>query len=69
MCLSIPGKVIEIGENRFIIDYITEKREVNISLVDVKVGDYVIVSNKIIMTIVPKEKADKFFELIGGENE
>jgi hydrogenase expression/formation protein HypC len=65
MCLSIPGKVVEIGTNRFIIDYVTEKREVNLSLVDVKLGDYVIVSNKIIISLVPKEKAEKFFELVG----
>ena len=64
MCLSIPGKIIEIGENRFVVDYGSEKREVNLSLVDVKLGDYVIVSNKIIITIVPKERAEKFFELL-----
>ncbi|MFA5857026.1 MAG: HypC/HybG/HupF family hydrogenase formation chaperone [Candidatus Pacearchaeota archaeon] len=64
MCLTIPGKVIEIGTNRFVIDYLSTKREVNISLVDVKIGDYVIVSNKIIISKVNKDQAKKFFELI-----
>jgi len=66
MCLSIPGKVIEIGNNRFVIDYHSEKRVVNISLVDVHLGDYVIVSNKIIITKVSEENAKKFFELTEG---
>ncbi len=64
MCLSIPGKVIEIGENKYVVDYGKEKRIVNISLVDLNIGDYVIISNKIIVSKVDKEKAEKFFELV-----
>jgi len=65
MCLAIPGKIIEIDNknNKFLIDYQTEKREVNMSLVDVKIGDYVIVSNKIIITKVKPDNAKKFLEL------
>ena len=43
MCLAIPGKVIEIYGDRAKVDYGGIVREANISLVDVKVGDYVIV--------------------------
>jgi len=64
MCLSIPGKVIEISENKFLIDYETQKREVNFSVIDVKIGDYVIVSNKIIINKVPKEEAIKYLDMI-----
>jgi hydrogenase expression/formation protein HypC len=67
MCLNIPGKVIEVGENRFVIDYGGEKRTVNISLVDLNVGDWVLVSNKIIMTKVEEEKAKKFLEMIRND--
>jgi hydrogenase expression/formation protein HypC len=74
MCLSIPGKVVEIEENKFVIDYETERRIVNLSVIeDLKLGDYVIVSNKIIVNKVPKEEALKYLEMIknnaGEKNE
>ena len=64
MCLSIPGKVVEIGQGKFVLDYGSEKREVNMSLVDVVVGDYVIVNNKMIVTKISRENAEKFLEII-----
>jgi len=64
MCLTIPGKVIEINENEFVIEYPTEKRTVNNSIVNVSIGDYVIVSNKIIIDMILKERVDKFYEMI-----
>ncbi len=44
MCLAIPGKVIEINGDVARVEYgqdVTNKA--NISLVDVKIGDYVLV--------------------------
>ncbi len=64
MCLSIPGKVIEIKNNQFMINYGDEKRVVEQSVVDVEVGDYVIVNNKIIISKIDKEKAEQFLELL-----
>jgi hydrogenase assembly chaperone HypC/HupF len=65
MCLTIPGKIVEIGENHFVVDYVSEKRVVEINLIDgLKVGDFVIVSNKIIVAKVGREKASKFLEMI-----
>jgi len=45
MCLAIPGKIIEIKkeENIAIVDYGGLKKEANLSLVDAKIGDYVLV--------------------------
>lgn len=68
MCLSIPGKVVEISNDNYVIDYSNEKVNVNYSTIKVKVGDYVIVSNKIIIAKVPEDNAKKFFQLIGGLN-
>lgn len=72
MCLAIPGKVIEIEKDKFVIDYGSEKREAIMSVVDdLKLGDYVIVSNKIIVTKVPEEQAEKYLEIVnhaGKEN-
>jgi hydrogenase expression/formation protein HypC len=43
MCLAIPGKVVSIEGNIAVIDFGGVQRETNISLVEVKPGDYVIV--------------------------
>jgi hydrogenase expression/formation protein HypC len=70
MCLAIPGKIVEVGENYFVIDYESEKREVNFSMVEVAVGDYVIVNNKIIIAKVPEERAKEFINKVNelGKN-
>lgn len=64
MCLSIPGKVVKKSRQGYIIDYGKEKREIKQSIVDVEVGDYVIVSNKMIISKVNKEKAKEFLEVL-----
>jgi len=64
MCLSVPGKIIKIENEKFIIDYNGDKREAKMSLVDVKVGDYVIVNNKIIVAKIKEGQAKKFLEII-----
>lgn len=64
MCLAIPGKVAEIHEDKFIIDYGNEKREAIMSVIeDLKIGDYVIVSNKIIVNKLNEAEAKKAIEL------
>jgi len=64
MCLSVPGKIIKIENEKFIIDYNGDKREAKMSLVDVKVGDYVIVNNKIIVAKIKEGQAKKFLEIV-----
>lgn len=64
MCLSVPGKIIEISGDKAIVDYQGEKREVSTALKkDLKVGDYVIVSAKFVMEIIPEEEALKTIEV------
>lgn len=44
MCLAIPGKVVSIIKDKAQVDFgESVLREVNVTLVDVKVGDYVLV--------------------------
>lgn len=45
MCLAIPGKIKSIDKktNAALVDFDGVEREVNISLVEVKMGDFVIV--------------------------
>lgn len=64
MCLSIPGKVISIEKNKIIIDYSGEKREAVMSVVNIKKGDYVIVSNKVIVSKLSRKDAEKTLKLL-----
>jgi hydrogenase expression/formation protein HypC len=43
MCLAIPGKIIKIKNQLATVDFSGITKEINISLVDVKVGDHVMV--------------------------
>jgi hydrogenase assembly chaperone HypC/HupF len=65
MCLSIPGKIVSIGE-KISVDYGGEVREADFSLIDVNVGDYVIINNKIIITKLSEESAKKFLSTLEG---
>ncbi len=57
MCLQIPGKVIEIKDNKAIIDYDIEKREAVIVDVKPKLGEWVLVVGQFIVDIVPEKNA------------
>jgi len=43
MCLAIPGKIIKVKGQLAAVDFRGIKKEVNISLVKAKIGDYVMV--------------------------
>lgn len=43
MCLAIPGKILKIKDQLATVDFQGVQKEINISLVDVKIGDYVMV--------------------------
>jgi len=43
MCLAIPGKITKIKNQLAEVDFQGVKKEINISIVDVKIGDYVMV--------------------------
>jgi hydrogenase maturation factor len=65
MCLSVPGKVIEISENgACVVDYEAEKREATILTDDIELGDYVIVSNKIVVMKIPRDQAVDYLNAI-----
>ena len=62
MCLQIPGKVIEIKDNKAIIDYDIEKRAAVIADVKCKKGDWVIVVGRFVVDIIPKNIAKTSLE-------
>lgn len=66
MCLAIPGKIVEIDKNKEhgIVDYGDgTKRKVNISLVEVKVGDYVLVHAGFAIEVLDEKDAQETLDL------
>ena len=57
MCLAIPGKVIDIEGTMGIVDYDGIKMEVRLDLVDVEVGNFVIVHTGFAIDVLSDEDA------------
>jgi hydrogenase expression/formation protein HypC len=64
MCLAIPGKVLEIDKMIARVDFgYGTIREVDISLVNVVVGEYVLVHTGYAIQVMDEEEADKTIEI------
>jgi hydrogenase expression/formation protein HypC len=64
MCLAIPAKVIEIKEDKAKVDFGEGVlREVNITLVNVKEGDYVLVHAGYAIQVLEEEEAQETLQL------
>jgi len=72
MCLAVPAEVKSIDGHEATVDYGGVSRKANISLVDVKVGEYVIVHAGYAIQVLDKEEAKKtldiFKEMLALEN-
>jgi hydrogenase expression/formation protein HypC len=58
MCLAIPAKVVTVNKDKAKVDFgegVT--RDVNVALVNVKVGDYVLVHAGYAIQVMDKEDA------------
>ncbi|HTY47480.1 MAG TPA: HypC/HybG/HupF family hydrogenase formation chaperone [Methanomassiliicoccales archaeon] len=63
MCLAVPGKIVSITETTAVVDFGGVQRETNVSLVDAKPGDYVIVHAGFAIQIVDEEEAKETLKL------
>lgn len=57
MCLAIPGKVVEIKDNDVTIAYGDERRQAKLINMEIKVGDFVVVQNRMVLQKVPEDQA------------
>ena len=57
MCLAIPGKILEIKEDKVIVEYPGENREVLNAGFDLSEGEYVFVQAGIVIQKIPKDEA------------
>lgn len=76
MCLAIPGKIVSLDKKKEYasIDYGDgTKRKANMSLVDVKIGDYVLVHAGFAIQVLDEKEAnetlDLFREMLSSEEE
>ena len=69
MCLAIPGKIRSINKkiNIALVDFDGIQREINISLVNAKKDDYVIVHAGFAIEKLTSKDAKKVFDLLEGE--
>jgi hydrogenase expression/formation protein HypC len=68
MCLAIPGKIIKIDsdKNHAMVDYGEgTRRKANISLVDVKIGDFVLVHAGFAIEVLNEKEAKETLALFG----
>jgi hydrogenase expression/formation protein HypC len=64
MCLAVPGKVLDIDGTTARVDFgHGAVREVDISLVDVMVGKYVLVHTGYAIQVMEKEEAKAALDL------
>lgn len=63
MCLAFPGKIIKITGDKAVIDYGTEHRVATLMNPEIKVGDFVVVQNQLILQRVPEDQALKSIEM------
>jgi len=66
VCLAIPGKIVEIEPNKehATVDYGEgTKRRANISLVEVKIGDYILVHAGFAIQVLDEKEAQETLKL------
>ncbi len=63
MCIAIPGKIISIDSTKAKVDFNGNLVDVNVGLIDPKVGDYVLVHAGCAIEVMSKDKALELIEL------
>ncbi len=57
MCLAVPALVLSVDGNQAVVDFGGASRTVNITLVDVKPGQYIIVHAGFAISVLNEEEA------------
>jgi len=65
MCLSVPVKILEIKNNKAIVDSGSIHNELDVSLVpDIKEGDYCLISNGFVVKRISSREAQEIFNIL-----
>jgi hydrogenase expression/formation protein HypC len=68
MCLAIPGKIIKINGQLATVDFQGIKKEVNINLVKVKLGDFIMVHAGFAIEKMGKDQAKEIKNYLENES-
>ncbi|MBR1973830.1 MAG: HypC/HybG/HupF family hydrogenase formation chaperone [Candidatus Methanomethylophilaceae archaeon] len=63
MCLAIPGKVVSINGDNADIDFGGVIKQTNVSMVEAKVGDWVVIHAGFAIEIMDDEEAEETLKL------
>ncbi len=69
MCVALPGKIIEMNDKTAVVDFGGNKVTVRTGLVDVKIGDHVLVHAGCVIqtvTVAEAENLQKMMKEMGG---
>lgn len=67
MCLAYPGEIKSVEGDLAIADFDGIEKEINVSLVDVQKGEYVIVHAGFAIEVVDEKEAKEKRKLFGKE--
>ena len=63
MCIAIPGRVVELNEDRSKVDFNGNLVDVNTGLIEPEVGQYVLVHAGCAIEVMEHDKAQELIEL------
>lgn len=63
MCVAVPGKVVQIKGDYARVNVMENMTDVNIRLVDTKVGDYVLIHAGCVIEVLKKETAEEILAI------
>ncbi len=63
MCVAVPGKIIEINGDNAKVDIMNNICEVNIKLVSVNIGDYVLIHAGCVLEVLKKDMAEEILDI------
>lgn len=66
MCVALPGKVIEVKDGQATVDFSGNQVQAFIGLVDVQVGDYVLVHAGCVIQKMKQQEAEEIIDLMSG---
>lgn len=67
MCLAIPGKIIRTNGHLATVDFNGIEKEINITLVDIKKGDFVIVHAGFAIEKISNDSAKEIRGYMGSD--
>ncbi len=63
MCIAIPGKIIEVAGQHARVDFSGNVVNVNVGLIEPRIGQYVLVHAGCAIEVMEKDKAQELIDL------